>query len=137
MADSASAYYRNLTATQLRRLWLEPSDKVDKQAIENELLKRGLSDPTDRDLAAERRENFERVLLTIWVVLLIPWLPVACLSGMAYDAGNTAGVWLFVLSTWLYGPAVIGAIKLRTRFPRAVFLPILSIAGVLLSGLFD
>ena len=70
MTDSASAYYRNLTATQLRRLWLEPSDKVDKRVVENELLKRGLSDSTDNDLAAERREKFERVLLTIWVVLL-------------------------------------------------------------------
>jgi hypothetical protein len=74
------------------------------------------------------------VLLIIWVVLLIPWLPFAGLSGMAFDGGNTVEAWLFVLSTWFYGPAVLAAFKLRTRYPAVVFLPIVSIAGVIQSS---
>jgi hypothetical protein len=131
------AYYRHLTKAQLQRLWLECSDNVDKQAVENELLERGLTGPTDWELGAERKEKFDRVLLIIWVVLLIPWLPFALASGMAFDNGNTAGAWLLVLSTWLYGPAVFGAFKLRTRYTAAVFLPIVSVAGVMLSNLFQ
>ena len=135
MTDSAD--YRDLTAAQLRRLCLKASGTVDKQAVENELLVQGLTGPTSLDVAAERREKFDRVLLVIWVVLLVPWLPLAFMSGMAFDGGNTLGAWLSVLSTWFYGPAVLGAFKLRTHYPAAVFLPIVSVAGVIQSSFFQ
>jgi hypothetical protein len=55
------------------------------------------------------------ILLALWVVLLIPWLPFAALVGMAFDSGNRVAAALIVLSAWSYGPAVFAAFKLLDR----------------------
>ena len=74
------------------------------------------------------------VLLALWVVLLIPWLPFAALAGMAFDSGNGLVAALFVFSAWSYGPAVFAAFKLLDRSRKAVLLPFFSCAGVFLGN---
>jgi hypothetical protein len=78
---------------------------------------------------------FAKVLLFIWIILLIPWLVMAPLSGMAFDGGNTIWAWLAVVSIWSYGPLVFLAFKLLDRSRKAVLLPLISIAAFTLPGL--
>ncbi|MDQ1304462.1 MAG: hypothetical protein QG671_289 [Actinomycetota bacterium] len=52
----------------------------------------------------------ERTGLLVWMILaqclavltLVIWAPVAGLSVMAFDSGETTGAWIFVLSIWAY-----------------------------------
>ncbi len=52
----------------------------------------------------------ERTGLLVWMILaqafavltLAIWAPVAGLSVMAFDSGETTGAWIFVLSIWAY-----------------------------------
>lgn len=37
-----------------------------------------------------------KVMLSIWCVLLIPWVPFAGLAGMAFDGGATIAALIFV-----------------------------------------
>jgi hypothetical protein len=77
---------------------------------------------------------FAKILLFVWVILLIPWVVMAPLSGMAFDGGNTIGAWSAVVSIWSYGPLVFAAFKLLGRSRKAVLLPFLSIAAIVLPG---
>ena len=93
------------------------------------------TDQNREDSWRERASDMvARVLLVLWVVLLIPWLPFAALAGMAFDSGNRLAASLFVLSAWSYGPAVFAAFKLLNRSRKAVFLPFFSFAGVFLGN---
>jgi hypothetical protein len=74
------------------------------------------------------------VLLALWVVLLIPWLPFGALAGMAFDSGNGLAAALFAFSAWSYGPAVFAAFKLLDRSRKAVLLPFFSFAGLFLGN---
>jgi len=75
-----------------------------------------------------------KVALFIWSVLLIPWLPFALLSGMAFDAGRTTAAYVFVWSAWTYPISVAIAFALRRKIPAFVLLPLLNVFGFLLSG---
>jgi len=80
---------------------------------------------------------FAKVLLFVWIVLLIPWVVMAPLSGMAFDGGNTIWAWLAVVSIWSYGPLVFLAFKLLERSRKAVLLPLVSLATIFLPDLVD
>jgi hypothetical protein len=76
-----------------------------------------------------------RYAFVFWAVLLIPWLLVAPLSGMAFDAGYTAEAYTFVWSVWTY-PVTVGITAVFRRWwPWVVLLPLLNVAGCGASGL--
>jgi len=93
------------------------------------------TDQNQEDSWRERAsETLAHVLLVLWAVLLIPWLPFAALAGMAFDGGNRLAAALFMLAAWSYGPAVFAAFKLLDRSRKAVLLPFFSVAGVFLGN---
>jgi hypothetical protein len=64
-----------------------------------------------------------------WAVLLIPWLLVAPLAVMAFDAGYTAKAYVVAWSVWTY-PITVGIVAVCRRWmPWIVLLPLLNIAG--------
>lgn len=84
------------------------------------------------------KQTFEQIaagLFLVWVVLLLPWLLFAALSLMAFDAGPSLAVYIFVVSIWTY-PVSVGIVWwFRDREPRIAFLPCLNIAVWLISGI--
>lgn len=91
----------------------------------------------DTEQTERMKDIFVAALFVIWIILLIPWIIFAGLSGMAVDRGYTVSAFIFIVSTWSYGLAVFGAFKLLDRSRKAVLLPFVSIVGILLSGLID
>ena len=76
-----------------------------------------------------------KYVFVFWAVLLIPWLLLAPLSGMAFDAGYKAEAYAFVWSVWTY-PITVGIVAVCRRWvPWIVLLPLLNIAGCSASGL--
>jgi hypothetical protein len=71
-----------------------------------------------------------KVILGVWFVLLVPWLPFATFSGMIFDGGATWKAYTFVWSMWLYPLAVWTAYAFRQRMPPLVLFPLLNIVGV-------
>jgi len=70
-----------------------------------------------------------RYVFVFWVVLLIPWLPFASVSGLAFDGGYTAEAYAFVWSVWTY-PIAVGVVAVCRRWvPWIVLLPLLNLAG--------
>jgi hypothetical protein len=88
------------------------------------------SDVAETEHESVLGEIATRVLLTIWVLLVLPWLLFAPLSAMAFIVGDTWPVRLFVASVWSYGVAVFVAFKLLDRSRLAVLLPVLSIVAM-------
>lgn len=82
-------------------------------------------------------ETLSRGLLFVWVVLLIPWVVFAALSGIAFDTKSTLVAALIVVSIWSYAPAVLVAFTLLERSRKAVLLPLISIAGTVVLNLLD
>ena len=75
-----------------------------------------------------------RKLNTIWIILLVPWLPFAALAGMAFDGGPKWSAYVFVWSIWTYPLTVgIGYIFRRIK-PMLSYLPLVNAAGFLISG---
>lgn len=66
-------------------------------------------------------------LFVLWIVLLLPWVPFAPLSAMAFDAGPSFWVYLFVGSVLAYPVTVFIAFALYQKTPRIVFLPFLDL----------
>lgn len=66
-----------------------------------------------------------KVLLTIWCVVLVPWVPFFTLmgTGMAFEGGYTFGAYLFVFMVWAYPILVAVAYVFRRRKPMLVWLP--------------
>ncbi len=50
-----------------------------------------------------------KVMLTIWCVILVPWVPIFSVmgTGMAFEGGYTLGAYLFVVMAWAY-PILVG-----------------------------
>jgi len=46
-------------------------------------------------------------LLRFWGILLLPWLPLALMSGLAFDAGYTMHADVFFWSVWTYPVAIL------------------------------
>src|ERR1700733_10911356 len=74
------------------------------------------------------------VVLGIWLVLLLPWLPMTLLSGMAFDAGYTIHAYAFVWSLLTYPIAVLVAAVFKRRMQALVLLPCLNVVAFLISG---
>src|SRR5207248_1001781 len=79
-----------------------------------------------------------KVVLTVWCLLLVPWILFAGLAGMAFDGGYTTGAYIFVWSVWTY-PITVGiSFLFRRKHPRLVWLPALNfISPVILAVLVD
>jgi len=60
-------------------------------------------------------ETIHKVLFVLWILLLVPWLPFAPFSAMAFDAGPSFSVYLFVVSLWTYPVTVLVAFVLYQK----------------------
>jgi hypothetical protein len=76
-----------------------------------------------------------RALFIFWLILLVPWMLVGPLSGMAFDGGATAEAYVFFWSTITYPLSVALAALFRRWYPYAVFLPVLNFAACCASPL--
>jgi hypothetical protein len=80
-------------------------------------------------------QNAETLLFGAWLLLLVPWIVVALLSGMAFDGGPTLKAYLFVSSAWTY-PLAVGVVAIfRKRAPLVTLLPCLNLVAFFISGL--
>jgi hypothetical protein len=70
----------------------------------------------------------------LWLALMIPWLVIAPLAGMAFDAGTCWGVDLFLWSLWTYPVSIFVAWAARRVTPWVIFLPIVNVVGLLISN---
>lgn len=78
-----------------------------------------------------------RVMLAIWCVLLVPWLLLAGIAGVAFDGGPSASAYVLVWSIYTY-PILLGiAFHFRRRKPNLVWLPMLTFVAVLASAILD
>ena len=66
------------------------------------VLKGAAINPTVEEKSAE-------ILFVIWNVLLLPWMFIAPLLGMAFDAPPTSSVYVGVWSIWSY-PVSVGIV---------------------------
>lgn len=75
------------------------------------------------------------VLFVLWLLLLLPWIVIAPLSGMMFDAPPTIGVYVLFWTILTYPVPVIIAAVLRKKVPAIVLLPLLNFAvfGVFLA----
>jgi hypothetical protein len=73
-------------------------------------------------------------LLIAWAVLLIPWVPFAMLSGLAFDGGPTPQAYVFFWSVLTYPVAVVIAVLSRKRVPVLLLIPFLNVIGFIASG---
>jgi hypothetical protein len=76
-------------------------------------------------------------MLTIWCLILVPWLPFFTLmgTGIAFEGGDTLGAYLFVVMVWTY-PALVGvALFFRRRQPKLIWLPMLPLIPVFVAFL--
>ena len=83
---------------------------------------------------SQRIDWLADVLMVVWFVLLVPWLPVAFLIGFIADGGTNAGVYIMIWSTWLYPVAVVFAAKFREAIPWLVLLPLSNLAIFILGA---
>jgi hypothetical protein len=83
---------------------------------------------------SQRIDWLADVLMVVWCVLLVPWLPVAFLIGFIADGGTNAGVYIMIWSTWLYPVAVVFAAKFREAIPWLVLLPLSNLAIFILGA---
>lgn len=74
-------------------------------------------------------------LFALWIMLLLPWLPFAPASAMAFDPGPSFGAYLFVICVWTYPITVLFAWIFRDKSPVIPFLPFLNIALPFLADL--
>ncbi len=70
-----------------------------------------------------------KYIFVFWFALLVPWLLIAGLSGMAFDGGDTAEAYAFFWSVWAY-PITVGIVAVLRRWvPWIVLLPLVSMVG--------
>src|ERR1700688_4901630 len=82
-------------------------------------------------------EAIHKVLFVLWIIILVPWLPFAAFSGMAFDAGPTFSAYLFVCCVWSYPAAVLIAFLFYQKVPRIVFLPCLNFAVLFIADFLE
>ncbi len=80
-------------------------------------------------------EHVATALFFVWFVLLLPWLFLAGLAGMAFDGGPRFGAYVFVGAIWAYPVSLGLAWKFRDMNPFIVLLPFANIALSLIAGL--
>lgn len=64
------------------------------------------SEAATRGLLTKKKGKF---LLFVWLILLLPWIAVAPLIAMAYDAPPTLSVYIGTWSIWTY-PLSVGVV---------------------------
>jgi hypothetical protein len=76
-----------------------------------------------------------KIMLAIWCLILVPWLPFITLmgSGLAFDGGNDLGAYLFVLIAWAYPTLVLIAYFFRRKKPGFIWLPILPLIVLIIA----
>jgi hypothetical protein len=80
-------------------------------------------------------DRWTTVVLVIWGILFVPWIPFAFAAGMAFDGGYTPGAYVFVGSVWTYPLVCLIAAILKERVRWLVLLPGLNVIVCLISGL--
>jgi hypothetical protein len=78
--------------------------------------------------------------IRFWCLLLIPWILVAPLSGMAFIAGTNVVMWIFVVCVWTYPVSVGGSFFLLRRkrpFTAALFPAINLVLPLALGAILD
>jgi len=69
-----------------------------------------------------------KAIFVFWLLLLMPWIVIAPLSGMMFDAPPTIGVYVGFWTILTYPVAVVIAALLRKKIPAIVLLPFLNFA---------
>ena len=67
-----------------------------------------------------------KAVMRVWLFLLVPWIFIGPLFGMAFDAGHTPDIYLTVGCAWTYPLVVLVASLLKRKWPRLVWLPVLN-----------
>jgi hypothetical protein len=70
--------------------------------------------------------TFSKIVLSIWSVLMIPWLLVAGMAGVAFDGGARSAAYMFVWSVWTYPIVLLIAVIFRKKSPLIIWLPFLN-----------
>lgn len=84
-------------------------------------------------MATLDEEDAQR-LFYIWLILLLPWVVIAPLLAMAFDAPPTPAVYLGVWSAWTY-PASVGIVwALKKKKPLIALFPFINIVLFLIAG---
>lgn len=79
-------------------------------------------------------DRIAAALFLLWVVLLLPWIVLGPMAGMALDAGPKFWVYVFIGSIWTY-PISVGLVWMfRDDRPLISFLPLINIALAFFSG---
>jgi hypothetical protein len=69
-----------------------------------------------------------KALFVLWLLLILPWIVIAPLSAMMFDAPPTLGVYVGFWTILTYPVPVGIAALLRKRAPEIVLLPLLNFA---------
>lgn len=73
----------------------------------------------------------------IWNILLLPWVVMAPLLGMAFDAPPTPSIYLGVWSIWLY-PLSVGIVWMfRKKYALIILFPCVNIVAFLVACSID
>jgi hypothetical protein len=78
---------------------------------------------------------FVRKFANFWLFLLLPWMLIAPMSGLAFDGGRTTEAYIFLWSIWTYPVVLIIALILKRWVPSMMFRPLLNILGFVVSAL--
>ncbi len=79
-------------------------------------------------------EEISDTLRLIWYLLLLPWLLIGTMSGMAFDGGPTFGAYVFVGAAWTYPVSVLLMHFYAERWPKLILLPAVNIMVWFLVG---
>jgi hypothetical protein len=72
--------------------------------------------------------QYQEALFLLWLFLLLPWMVLARLAGMAFDGGPTLAAYLLAGAIWSY-PISVGIVwRYRKNIPAIALLPFLNVA---------
>lgn len=76
------------------------------------------------------------VMLTIYFIILVPWIPFFTLMGseMAFEAGKSFDAYAFVVTAWGYPALVAISYFFRRRKPQWIWLPMIALLALLLQA---
>jgi hypothetical protein len=79
-------------------------------------------------------EKNTEFLFTVWIVLLLPWLFIAPLLGMAFDAPPIFSIYFGVWSVWSYSVSIGIVWMFRNKHPLFALFPRLHLASFLIAS---
>jgi hypothetical protein len=83
------------------------------------------------------KEDLQQVaagLFVLWVLLLLPWVILAPLSGVAFDGGPDLAAYACVAGIWTYPISVAAVWRYKNDIPAIALLPLLNIAAWAIAG---